>query len=491
MPAPTPPMPYYCPPSTSRKDYRGQAAQRSPLMPLSANGGSWSSQQKPLTGQDTTRMSRRPPPSPIKLDAGVDRFTIRPHSTVRSRSSPPHSSGVQQPRTPRTPRSPPVPLPNIASSSSAVIGSTRVPSKSFSGQTPFAPYAAPSQSSTSTRPQPVQRPQIGPFEFLRVLPKGTFGKTFVSRDLGTGRVLCTRVFQKAKTRNDSGFFDGLLTELLCYKLIAAQPPNRRAFLMEMHAVLQDEESLIFAMPLMQCDLLSVIRGRGNTCRTRRWVAQMALGIDALHSVGIIHRDIKPENMLYDARTDTVRIADFNAAYLDSGNAPLETRAVYSREYIGSKPYMAQEIVRRQWYGKMVDWWSLGCLMFDLITGELLFRNELQRTKYVNWDTQKEGYSYLSWAARLSDEEEDILAGLLHLNPLSRFQLEQLRSHPYFVDENGYLHPLLMSRACHSRTDHFRVNVFGALMQCVSMGKLTPDLWDLFLMHCLLLRSTTS
>lgn len=96
----------------------------------------------------------------------------------------------------------------------------------------------------------------------------------------------------------------------------------------------------------------------------------ALGIDALHTMGIIHRDIKPENILLDAHTNNVRITDFNAAFLHPGDAPLENGAVYTKEYAGSKPYLAPEIIRRRWYGKMVDWWSLGCMMFDLVSGEV-------------------------------------------------------------------------------------------------------------------------
>ena len=143
-------------------------------------------------------------------------------------------------------------------------------------------------------------------------------------------------------------------------------------------------------PLMQSDLLSVIQGPVERSRTRWWIAQVvsnerlasslrsltdsyriqALGIDALHTMGIIHRDIKPENILLDARTNNVRIADFNAAFLHPGDAPLENGAVYTREYAGSKPYLAPEVIRRRWYGKMVDWWSLGCMMFDLVSGQV-------------------------------------------------------------------------------------------------------------------------
>ncbi|EPT03204.1 hypothetical protein FOMPIDRAFT_100725 [Fomitopsis schrenkii] len=237
-------------------------------------------------------------------------------------------------------------------------------------------------------------------------------------------------------RTDGHLHTGLLTELLTYKHISRQPTKCRAFLMELQAVLQTEESVLFVMPLMQSDLLSVIQGPVERSRARWWIAQVALGIDALHTMGIIHRDIKPENILLHAHTNNVRIADFNAAFLHPGDAPLENGAVYTREYAGSKPYLAPEVIHCRWYGKMVDWWSLGCMMFDLVSGELLFCNEAQRAKYAKWDVKKEGTTYLRWATDLTRDEESVLLGLLHLSPNSRFQLAQLQRHRYFVDEKG-------------------------------------------------------
>ncbi|KAH9947829.1 kinase-like domain-containing protein [Amylocystis lapponica] len=353
----------------------------------------------------------RPPPSPYKVD---DRFALRPPPPS------PNWSIYPQPFTPVTPRRPSIPLP-----APALSAITNVP------QVTLAPAPA-----RRVRARTSDAPPIGPFQFLRVLPGGSFGATHITRDHGSGRVLCTRVFSKKSMATDNLLSDGLLTELLCYRRIAARPAHDRAFLMEMHAALQDDARIVFAMPLMQCDLLAVIHGRGDKRRTRRWVAQVARGIDALHAMGVIHRDVKPENLLLDAASDTVRIADFNAAYVDPAGGALERRAVYAREYIGSKPYMAQEVVERRWYGRAVDWWALGCVLFDLTMGELLFRSDQQRTKYVGWDRKTEGMSYLAWAGDLTDVEESVLAGLIHLSPAKRFDMADLRRHPYFVDERG-------------------------------------------------------
>ncbi|CCM03064.1 uncharacterized protein FIBRA_05184 [Fibroporia radiculosa] len=405
-----------------KRDSLGQPVCRSPLSQINSNS-------QPLASTSKCRMSSkiRCPPSPIRVDAGVDRSTIRPVPSPRH--------FVYQIPSPSSLR-PPASLPGSVYQASPVPSLTRKLSQIYLGQEKIA-KAPPTKGHVRAATVSGYKPQrLGPFKLLDALPHGIYGKGYVARDTGSGRVLCTRVFEKSKMHGDANLAHALLTELLCYKRISTRPKADRAFLMELHGVLQNEEQVVFAMPLMQCDLLSVIRGHEDRQRTRWWVAQIALGIQALHDMGIIHRDIKPENILLDARSDTIRITDFNAAFLSPGSVPLEHGEVYTQEFVGSKPYLAPEVAQRLWYGKMVDWWALGCTMFDLISGEVLFPNEAQRAKYLKWDPKKEGTSFLRWVTDLSREEESVLVGLLNKSPRCRFQLKDLQRHRYFVDEKG-------------------------------------------------------
>ncbi|KAI0672306.1 kinase-like domain-containing protein [Trametes maxima] len=204
--------------------------------------------------------------------------------------------------------------------------------------------------------------------------------------------------------------------------------------MDLHGILQDDRHVLFAMPLMHCELLAVIRGRCDRGLTRRWVAQLALGLDALHRMGIIHRDIKPENILLDAPDGNVRIADFNAAYVAPDETPLNIGEAYTMQTAGSVPYVAWEMVKKRPYGKMVDWWSLGCLMFDLVTGTLLFKNDEDKADYVQWKHEFGGTSYLTLRADMTDEEANVISGLIRVSPNTRYDLRNLRHHEYFQDE---------------------------------------------------------
>jgi serine/threonine protein kinase len=102
----------------------------------------------------------------------------------------------------------------------------------------------------------------------------------------------------------------------------------------------------------------------------------ATGIAAIHRTGILHRDIKPENILIDFRRN-VRIADFGCAFVNPGNKALHHYGEYCHEVCGTWPYQAPELLandgknldHRKKYGTSVDYWSLGCIIFELEVDE--------------------------------------------------------------------------------------------------------------------------
>ncbi|RPD61664.1 kinase-like protein [Lentinus tigrinus ALCF2SS1-6] len=324
---------------------------------------------------------------------------------------------------------------------------------------PFSPYERTFGGRENATPT-FQASRVGPIKLLKTLQSGAFGASYIAHDAATGRVVCARTVKKEVLDRDERLKRGLLVEAQCYKAIAASAARDRAHLMEAHGILQDDQSVLFVMPLMQCDLLDALaplgeNGRLDRALVRRWVAQLALGIDALHRMGIIHRDIKPENVLLDGPGGNVRIADFNAALYANGGLPLGDVEVFDKAVVGSVPYVAYETGQGKWYGKMVDWWALGCVMFDLLTNTLLFRNHGARKTYAEWNRKVEGMSYFQSMGDLTDEEESVIAGLVDVLPGARYQLRHLRHHAYFFGAN-------------------RVNVFDTLLREPPAADLLSD-----------------
>jgi serine/threonine protein kinase len=98
----------------------------------------------------------------------------------------------------------------------------------------------------------------------------------------------------------------------------------------------------------------------------------ALGINALHEIGIIQRDIKAENILIDVR-ENVRIADFGLCYVDENEGPLDRQRTYTTSAVGTMYCMAPESLHSRFnprpiqYGTPVDWWALGCVLYQLVS----------------------------------------------------------------------------------------------------------------------------
>ncbi|GJE93398.1 serine/threonine-protein kinase [Phanerochaete sordida] len=295
--------------------------------------------------------------------------------------------------------------------------------------------------------------QVGPFQYLRMLNQGSFGTAYIARDVSTGHVVCTKVSVKKPIKGREEHLRGMTAELLAYKRIASAEPHARKWIMDVHGVLQTAKEVVFAMDVMETDLFSFIDATHPPKLVSWWIAQIALGIDALHNMGIIHRDIKPENIFVVPGTNSlrIRIGDFSNAWLAPGDLPqewsraydvapgeaLDPRRLYAISHVGTPAYMAPEIrSKKEWYGPMVDWWALGCTMYDLCVGDqFLFPDDHSIERLRRWHASgRDGATWIkSRVSYISDEAADAIGGLLNYEPRKRYKLDNLLGHPYFRD----------------------------------------------------------
>ncbi|KAG1857334.1 kinase-like domain-containing protein [Suillus subalutaceus] len=202
-----------------------------------------------------------------------------------------------------------------------------------------------------------------------------------------------------------------------------------------------------------------MRDRSSYCfqHGRRWTTQIALGINALHKIGIIHRDIKAENILIDVR-ENARITDFGLCYVHTDKGPLERQWVYTRGTIGTTHCMAPEVLRNKTdprsmgYGVPVDWWGLGCIIYELVskTHKARFASSFAPILLIPscqtlFSTQDDISFYVSWVSNpdrtskrfpafeeLHEVIADLLSGLLHCDPSSRYGFRELIVHKAFL-----------------------------------------------------------
>lgn len=144
--------------------------------------------------------------------------------------------------------------------------------------------------------------------------------------------------------------------------------------------------------------------------------------------GIVHRDLKPENLLY-STTDPdspIKITDFGLAKKREKNQLLHTAC-------GTPAYVAPEVLRKENYGKEVDLWSLGVVLYIILCGFPPFFSDNSAELFEIIKSGKFTFLDPYWTD-ISSEAKDLVRGLLTVDPKKRYTCEQVLSHPWIATE---------------------------------------------------------
>jgi len=160
-------------------------------------------------------------------------------------------------------------------------------------------------------------------------------------------------------------------------------------------------------------------------RVKFYTAEISLGLEYLHARGVLYRDLKPENILltYDGH---ICMTDFGIS--KEGLLAEDSRTA---TFCGTPEYLAPEVLEGREYGKAIDWWSLGTLMFEMLTG---------LPPYYSTDVQQMYTKILKAPLVIPDfitpEARSLLQGLLERDPKKRLSDSKIiKDHAYFRDIN--------------------------------------------------------
>uniref|UniRef100_A0A182PAB9 Non-specific serine/threonine protein kinase n=1 Tax=Anopheles epiroticus TaxID=199890 RepID=A0A182PAB9_9DIPT len=265
------------------------------------------------------------------------------------------------------------------------------------------------------------------FELLKVLGEGSFGKVFLVRKIvgiDAGTLYAMKVLKKAtlkvKDRVRSTNERNILADV------------GHAFIVKLHYAFQTPGKLYL--------ILDFLRGGDLFTRLSKevmfteedvkfYLAELALALNHLHSIGIIYRDLKPENILLD-QDGHIALTDFGLS-----KQPLDGSKTYS--FCGTVEYMAPEVVNRKGHTFAADWWSFGVLMvlseFEMLTGNLPFHGS-NRNDTMNQILKTK----LGMPENLSPEAQSLLRALFKRNPQNRLGagpngIEDIKRHEFFAN----------------------------------------------------------
>lgn len=162
-------------------------------------------------------------------------------------------------------------------------------------------------------------------------------------------------------------------------------------------------------------------------KARLFAAEIILALQALHSHDIIYRDLKPENILLDLEGH-IRLTDFGLSKEAVSGAGANGG---TKTFCGTPEYLAPEILENKGHGKAVDWWSLGTLIYEMLTGLPPFYDQNMQRMY-----DKILNAPLRFPSFMSAEAKDLLTGLLTRKVGDRLgsgptDAEEIKAHPFF------------------------------------------------------------
>ncbi|XP_064302366.1 serine/threonine-protein kinase MARK1 isoform X9 [Phalacrocorax carbo] len=253
-----------------------------------------------------------------------------------------------------------------------------------------------------------EHPHIGNYRLLKTIGKGNFAKVKLARHVLTGREVAVKIIDKTQLNPTS--LQKLFREVRIMKIL--NHPN----IVKLFEVIETEKTLYLVMEYASggevFDYL-VAHGRMKEKEARAKFRQIVSAVQYCHQKCIVHRDLKAENLLLDADMN-IKIADFGFSNEFTVGNKLDT-------FCGSPPYAAPELFQGKKYdGPEVDVWSLGVILYTLVSGSLPFDG--QNLKELRERVLRGKYRIPFY---MSTDCENLLKKLLVLNPIKRGSLEQI------------------------------------------------------------------
>ncbi|XP_063707014.1 serine/threonine-protein kinase MARK2 isoform X4 [Culicoides brevitarsis] len=249
---------------------------------------------------------------------------------------------------------------------------------------------------------------IGKYKLLKTIGKGNFAKVKLAKHVPTGKEVAIKIIDK--TQLNSSSLQKLFREVRIMKML--DHPN----IVKLFQVIETDKTLYLVMEYASggevFDYL-VLHGRMKEKEARAKFRQIVSAVQYCHQKKIIHRDLKAENLLLDSEMN-IKIADFGFSNEFTPGSKLDT-------FCGSPPYAAPELFQGKKYdGPEVDVWSLGVILYTLVSGSLPFDGSTLRELRERVLRGKYRIPFY-----MSTDCENLLRKFLVLNPAKRASLETI------------------------------------------------------------------
>jgi serine/threonine protein kinase len=266
---------------------------------------------------------------------------------------------------------------------------------------------------------PEETSKITDFEILEILSQGGYGRVYLVKKKTTGDIFALKKINKLylKKKNLFNFIEN-------EKNILNNINND--YVVKCYFSFSDEFNIYFVMEYLNGGDLSFIlnkyQGLGEKF-VKQYSAEIILALEYLHNNNIIHRDLKPENIMID-RNGHIKLTDFGLSECDSEKRIHKIRAARKpsikndgeNKIFGTLNYLSPELLNGMEHGKEVDYWALGVVIYELLTGDPPFKAQNTEEVYENIKSVN-----IPWINHpfISEGAKELIIELLNPNPLLR------------------------------------------------------------------------
>ncbi|CAM4592850.1 unnamed protein product [Leuciscus chuanchicus] len=294
---------------------------------------------------------------------------------------------------------------------------------------------------TTPRRKPLERD----FETIKLISNGAYGAVYLVRHRGT-----RQRFAMKKINRQNLILRNQIQQVFVERDILTFAEN--PFVVSMFCSFETRRHLCMVMEYVEGgDCANLLKNMGPlpVDMTRMYFAETVLALEYLHNYGIVHRDLKPDNLLITSMGH-IKLTDFGLSKIGLMNMTTnlyeehmekDTREFIDKQVCGTPEYIAPEVILRQGYGKPVDWWAMGIILYEFLVGCVPFFGDTPEELFGQVVSDE-----IEWPEgddTLPAESQDLITKLLRQSPLERLGTggaAEVKHHVFFhgLDWSGLL-----------------------------------------------------
>ncbi|XP_077426051.1 microtubule-associated serine/threonine-protein kinase 1-like isoform X2 [Vanacampus margaritifer] len=300
------------------------------------------------------------------------------------------------------------------------------------------PHTPETDDSTEGKGRAIKPPSEEDFQSIKLISNGAYGAVYLVRHRET-----RQRFAMKKINKQNLILRNQIQQAFVERDILTFAEN--PFVVSMFCSFETRKHLCMVLEYVEggdCATLLKNIGALPLELARMYFAETVLALEYLHNYGIVHRDLKPDNLLITSMGH-IKLTDFGLSKMGlmslttnlyEGHIEKDAREFLDKQVCGTPEYIAPEVILRQGYGKPVDWWAMGIILYEFLVGCVPFFGDTPEELFGQVITDN-----MVWPDgddALPEEAQALISALLQTNPLVRLGTGgafEVKEHPFFTE----------------------------------------------------------